>query len=109
MLSRILIAVTLAVLPVSSLAAPTACPEHFLDGQAPDLTNAKLAARTRPLCYSGYAILHSGVTRTPLWAAEHLTRDRIEAARGMVRVNAFHPEDRLPPSERAELSDYVRS
>src|SRR3954469_18022911 len=90
-------------------ASSTACPQHFLNGQAPLLTNPKLAAKTRELCFSGYAVLHSGVTRTPLWSAEHLTRARIEAARQTARVNTFHPDPNLPESERAELSDYVRS
>lgn len=64
MLTRILVALALAILPASGIAAPTACPEHFLEGQAADLTNPKLAARTRPLCLSGDAVLHSGITRT---------------------------------------------
>jgi endonuclease G, mitochondrial len=90
-------------------ASPTACPQHFLGGQAPILINPKLAAKTREICYSGYAVLHSGITRTPLWSAEHLTRERIEGARETARVNTFHPDPNLPESERAELSDYARS
>src|SRR4051812_1114076 len=90
-------------------AAPSACPEHFLDGQVPDVVNGKLLAKARPLCFSGFAVLHSGVTRTPLYAAEHLSRARIEAARQLERADSFHEEARLPPDERADLSDYARS
>jgi endonuclease G len=90
-------------------ASPTACSQHFLNGQVPVLTNPNLLARTRELCYSGYAALHSGITRTPLWSAEHLTRERIEEARQTARVNTFHPDPNLPESERAEISDYARS
>src|SRR5690348_16097426 len=90
-------------------AADTACPEHFWHGTAPVLTNPKLESRTRELCYSGYAVLHSGLTRTPLWSAEHLTRDRVAAARDLSRVNAFHPDPNLPADERSDLSDYARS
>jgi endonuclease G, mitochondrial len=46
-----------------SLSAQTACPEHFANGQAPDLINPKLTTKTRDICYSGYALEHSGVTR----------------------------------------------
>src|SRR3954451_12065836 len=53
----------------AAVASPTACPQHFLSGQAPTLANPKLTAKTRELCYSGYAALHSGLTRTPLWSA----------------------------------------
>ena len=95
--------------PGLSVAAPTACPEHFLNGQAPNVTNVKLLEKARPLCFSAFAVLHSGVTRTPLYAAERLTRARVEAARPLERINAFHEEQRLPPDERADLSDYARS
>lgn len=102
-------ALTLAGFPNGASAAPTACPQHFLAGQAPDLVREALAARTRPICYSGYALLHSGMSRTPLWSAEHLTADRIAAARGVKRKNTFHPDPNLPPDERAELDDYKGS
>jgi endonuclease G len=91
------------------LAAPTECPEQFLRGQAPDLVNSKLAPKTRALCYSAFAVLHSGVTRTSLWSAEHLTRERIEAALKQPRQGSFHPEERLPQEERARLADYRKS
>ncbi len=87
-------------------AAPLECPEHFVSGQAPHLLNPKLAVTTHPLCFSGYATLFSGVVRTPLWSAEHLTVDRIAAARVLIRVNPFHPEPRLPDNVRSELADY---
>jgi endonuclease G len=45
-----------------------------------------------------------------LWSAEHLTRTSVSAAIAFEgRSNRFHPELRLPPSERAELSDYRKS
>lgn len=94
---------------VAAPAAPEACAVHLLGGRPPALVNPKLGVRTRALCFTGYAILHSGVTRTPLWAAEHLTRARVEAARDGIRTNAFHPDPGLPEDERAELADYARS
>jgi len=95
-------------LPHASAAAPTACPEHFLAGSAPDLLREPLARKARPLCFAGYSVLHSGLTRTPLWAAERLTADRVADAREQERVNRFHADPRLPPDERAELEDYER-
>ncbi len=53
--------------------------------------------------------MHSGITRTPLWAAEFLTADRIAAASQLPRRNAFHPETKIPACDRAELADYARS
>ncbi len=82
------------------------CAPQFLAGKAPVLTNDKMAAKTHELCYMGFAVLDSGLTRTPLWAAEHLTADRIADARNLPRKGSFHADANLPADERAELVDY---
>lgn len=92
-----------------AMASQAGCPEHFANGQAPDFINQKLTAKTREICYSGFALKHSGVTRTPLYAAEHLTRDRILQGKGLKRQSKFHPDENIPRSERAELHHYARS
>jgi DNA/RNA endonuclease G, NUC1 len=91
------------------IAGQTACPEHFAGGQSPDFINQKLAAKTREVCYSGYALKHSGITRTPLYSAEHLTRDRMIQGKGLKRQSKFFPDPNVPASERAELRYYARS
>ena len=106
-LSAVALISSLAIAP--ALASQTGCPEHFTDGQAPDLINQKLAAKTREVCYSGFALKHSGVTRTPLYAAEHLTRDRLMQGKVLKRQSQFHPDENIPRSERAELHHYARS
>jgi DNA/RNA endonuclease G (NUC1) len=83
------------------LAAPAGargqdCADAFADGRRPDIVNPKLTERAVPLCYDAFALLHSGVSRTPLYAAEHLTRASVAAARRVDRVDAFHDEDALP-------------
>ncbi len=98
-----------AVAPVSADAAPSACPEHFYAGQEPDLYNPKLAVGARDLCFIAFGVEHSAQTRTPLWSAEHLTRDNLEAARGLPREGVFHAEPGLPADEAADLGDYRRS
>ena len=70
-----------AALPGAAAAAPSACPEHYPGGLAPDILRPTLAERARELCFRGYAVLHSGISRTALAAAEHLTRERVQAAR----------------------------
>jgi endonuclease G len=85
------------------------CPQHFAEGSPPEFVNQKMAARTRPLCFEDFAVMHSGVSRTPLWSAQHLTEERLVEARKIKRRNVFHEEERLPETERAELSDYRRS
>lgn len=102
-------AFVLAAFLIAPSVAGAACSQHFFGGIAPALTNPKLTAKTRQLCYSEFALLHSGLTRTPLWVAEHLTPRRARDARELNRLNNFHADPNLPPNERAELSDYVRS
>jgi endonuclease G len=88
---------------------PQSCDDHFVDGQAPRITNPKLGNKTETLCFNVFSVLHSGITRTPLWSAEHLQAENIAAAQELSRENSFHAESRLPDSQRAELSDYARS
>jgi endonuclease G len=93
----------------SSLALAGNCPSFYVDGRLPEIRNAKMNAATTELCYGVFGVMHSGITRTPLWSAEHLTAENIEAAKNLSRENSFHTEPRLPPFARAELSDYARS
>jgi endonuclease G len=85
------------------------CPAHYVDGRLPEIRNPKLASATRELCYGVFGVVHSGVTRTPLWSAEHLQAENLASAQDLPRKSAFHAEAKLPPSQRAELSDYARS
>ncbi|WP_349283410.1 DNA/RNA non-specific endonuclease [Polaromonas hydrogenivorans] len=89
--------------------AATQCPEHFAGGVAPTVTNPRLKARTQEVCFEAFAVLHSGISRTPLYSAEHLTRANVEAAGALSRKDSFHPEPTLPAQDRAELKDYARS
>lgn len=96
-------------LPNAANAAASACGDHYWSDTAPDITNSAMTRAAREVCFSAFGVMHSGVTRTPLWSAEHLTRAGLSDARQISRVNNFHAESQLPASERAELRDYVRS
>lgn len=89
--------------------ATTSCTTTYFGRVAPRLVNAKLAARTTPVCYAGYSVLFSGVTRTPLWSAEKLTAAAIDGAHSLDRVDEFHPDEHLAEDDRSELRDYRRS
>jgi endonuclease G len=99
----------LALVLAASPAVAAGCADLYLAGRAPELRNPKLAPATRALCYGEFAVLHSGLTRTPLWSAERLLPAQLLAAHELSRENAFHAEPQLPPAERAELADYARS
>ncbi|MEH3087378.1 MAG: DNA/RNA non-specific endonuclease [Xylophilus ampelinus] len=89
--------------------AATGCPQFYAAGQPPEIAASRLQPRTREICFGAFAVMHSGVSRTPLWAAERLERRRLRAARKVERRDAFHAEQSLPPADRAELADYARS
>ena len=97
-------------LTISSAAlGQQSCPGFFAGGQAPALANQRLSPNYHQLCNSGYAVGYSGLTRTPLWGAELLTRQDLDEGRGQARHDNFRADTRLPSGERSELSDYARS
>ncbi len=62
--------------------------------------------QTYPLCFHGFAVMYSAQSRTPIWSAEHLTKERITQASTRERENNFHAENRIPATSRATLADY---
>lgn len=108
-LKQTLAAVLAAALLCHGAQASQMCPQHYVGGQAPQIQGDKMARATRELCYNVFGIMHSGVTRTPLWSAEHLKANNLAAAAELSRENSFHPELQLPAAQRAELADYARS
>ena len=108
--SLITIAFT-AIVGISSAHADnlSQCSQSFYGGVYPEFTNPKLSNNTQALCMDGFAVMYSGVSRTPLWSAEHLDRKRLQQAKQIDREDSFHEESRLPKSMRAKLSDYSGS
>lgn len=95
------------LLSTALMAAPTQCGGIYYGNSAPDILNTKLTPKTKELCYSEFAVMHSGLSRTPLWSAEHLYGSKLNTK--VERSNDFHPEDRVSANDRAELSDYAHS
>lgn len=85
------------------------CKAQVPRGIAPSFNNPKWNVGLTTLCFQEFTVAYSAKTRTPLWAAEHLTRQRVTDARTLKRQNTFHEEQKLPASARSLLSDYVRS
>ncbi len=88
---------------------PHRLPAAFCRRPAAADRQPQVQPRTQELCFEAFAVLHSRLSRTPLYAAERLTRKNLEAAKALSRKDSFHAEDRLPEGDRAELSDYARS
>ena len=108
-MKKLLTTFLLLTLSAAATAQTTACLEHFANKAAPELTRPALQKKTIGLCFEAFALMHSGVSRTPLWVAEKLTRESLIRARSVQREDNFHAEETLPPEDRAELHDYARS
>ena len=109
--NNIIMAVLTVLIGVSSAQADdlSQCSQSFYGGVYPEFTNPKLSNNTQALCMDGFAVMYSGVSRTPLWSAEYLDRKRLQQAKEIDREDSFHEESRLPKSMRAKLSDYSGS
>ena len=59
-------------------------------------------------CYEAFAVLHSGITKTPVFVAQRLNRQSVEDA-DEKRDKRFSADARLPSGERAELDDSMKS
>lgn len=80
---------------------------QLFPGEQPPIVPASQGLRE--LCFSGFAVLHSGQTKTPVFTVERLSRIRLKQAQGLERTDRFYAEARLPKAERAELEDYKGS
>lgn len=80
------------------------CLSEFYQNTAPELINEKLKVKSYPLCFEGFTLNFSGVSKTPLWVAEKLSPQRL--ARKIAREDNFHEESRLPEQVRSRLDDY---
>ena len=99
--------VLLTALPFTATAAGFAnCPQFF-PGKQPPAAPAK--PKLRELCFSEFAVLHNGVTKTPVYVAQRLNAAALRQGKDLKRSDRFYSEARLPRSERAELSDYKGS
>ena len=108
-LPRLTAALLFSLVATLAAGAVSNCPANFAGGNAPVIVKQSLLQKSHELCLHSFGVLHSGLTRTPLWSAEHITRGRIQKVHEQLRRNAFHPEGSLPVAERAELKDYARS
>ncbi len=109
--SNLIMVVFTILIGISSAQADdlSQCSQSFYGGVYPEFTNPKLSDNTQALCMDGFAVMYSGVSRTPLWSAEYLDRKRLQQAKEIDREDSFHEESRLPKSMRAKLSDYSGS
>ncbi|MFA6014379.1 MAG: DNA/RNA non-specific endonuclease [Gallionellaceae bacterium] len=102
----------IAALSISATAQATntdfnQCPQFFANNTSPVIQKPE-GLKLRALCYSEFAVMHSGKSRTPVYVVEKLNRQNLQNAHKK-RTDQFFADARLPRSERAELEDYKGS
>ncbi|MEG0975194.1 MAG: DNA/RNA non-specific endonuclease [Comamonas sp.] len=87
----------------------TQCAEQ-LPASAP-LALAQVGASWLPvaLCSDGFAVLYSGLSKTPIVTIERLNRKRLQSAAGRERTDKFYADARLRSTYKADLADYQGS
>jgi endonuclease G len=85
-----------------------ACTQFFAGAISPRV-NKSFQIAPCAMCYQSFAVLYSGVSKTPIFIAERLNRAQLEDAKDEKRTNRFFADARLPYAERAQLEDYKGS
>jgi len=80
------------------------CLSQFYRDEPPILIKESLKKNSYPLCFNGFNVMYSGVSKTPLWSAEYLSPRRL--SQKIKREDSFHEETRISTNHRALLSDY---
>lgn len=88
--------------------AATSCANFYVSGKEPTL-DASLLSRTTEVCHTQYVLFASGVTKGPLYSAEHLTAAQIAGANSISRDGSWHQETGIPTADRSQSSDYTNS
>lgn len=98
----------LACVAGSAQAAFDACRDFFPNRTPPVIADTERLI-ARDLCYDAFAILHSGLRKTPIYVVERLSPEQIDDAGDETRSNRFFADARLRAAERATLADYKGS
>jgi endonuclease G len=90
-------------------AAPSnaACLDQFYRDAPPYLMKDSLNKHSYPLCFNGFNVMYSGVSKTPLWVAEALTPSRL--SQKIPREDSFHEETRVNadmPNKEAQFDSF---
>ena len=84
--------------------ADSQCLSQFYREQPPFLQKESLNKNSYALCFNGFNVMYSGMSKTPLWSAEHLSPARL--SQKIKREDSFHEETRVSAPHRAVLADY---
>jgi len=98
------LAACLIAASAATLASFDACLSEFPKKTPPQVPTH--IGQPRELCFDGFAVLHSGRSKTPIFVVERMNRARLVDAQDEERSDRFYEEARLPSAHRARLEDY---
>ncbi|WP_284335019.1 DNA/RNA non-specific endonuclease [Comamonas sp. NoAH] len=93
----------------SSSNAFGACSDQFPQQRALQVSAVSAQWTPLALCSDAFAVLYSGLTKTPMVVVEKLNRVRLQSAAGLERTDQFYADTRVPEKWRADLADYQGS
>lgn len=93
----------------SSSNAFGACSDQFPQQRALQVSAVSAQWAPLALCSDAFAVLYSGLTKTPMVVVEKLNRVRLQSAAGLERTDQFYADTRVPEKWRADLADYQGS
>lgn len=82
------------------------CADLFPNSEPVDVT--AFGPLTKGLCSDHFAVVYSGLSKTPLLAIEKLNRQSLQEGKGLERSESFFPDPRLKAEHRSETSDFTR-
>lgn len=85
------------------------CANLFPGGQVFSASQVDAQWKPTELCFKSFAVLHSGLSKTPLVVVERLDRQQLADALDSQRTNEFYADPRLKAGSRAELDDFSGS
>lgn len=94
-------------IPFTGSSSNSQCLNQFYREEPPVLMKPSLNKNSYPLCFNGFNVMYSGLSKTPLWTAEYLSPARL--SQKIKREDSFHEESRVSESHRATLADYRAS
>ncbi|HEY4664425.1 MAG TPA: DNA/RNA non-specific endonuclease [Comamonas sp.] len=85
------------------------CSDQFPQQRALQVSAVSAQWAPLALCSDAFAVLYSGLTKTPMVVVEKLNRVRLQSAAGLERTDQFYADTRVPEKWRADLADYQGS
>lgn len=88
-------------------AGESRCPSHYANARPPAIMDASVSVGAMELYSQGYGLVYSSEAKSPIFAAELLSPDRVlRAYKRQNRANDFRPDERVARRARATLEDF---